>query len=46
MDRRGADLLSDVLPFGRLWYGKPHAVTYAINYAKVSQPQKLPDLIE
>jgi hypothetical protein len=23
-----------VLPFGRLWYGKPDAVTNAIGYAK------------
>ena len=22
-DRRGFDLISDVLPFGRLWYGDP-----------------------
>jgi hypothetical protein len=24
-DRRGVDLISDVLPFGRLWYGGPEA---------------------
>jgi len=23
-DRRGVDLISDVLPFGRLWYGEPN----------------------
>jgi hypothetical protein len=28
------DLISDVLPFGRLWYGEPDAVSYAIGYAK------------
>jgi len=25
-DRRGVDLVSDALPFGRLWYGGPNAV--------------------
>ena len=33
-DRRGADLISDALPFGRLWYGEPNAVNNAIDYAK------------
>jgi hypothetical protein len=33
-DRRGVDLISDVLPFDRLWYGEPNAIAYAINYAK------------
>ena len=33
-DRRGFDLISDMLPFGRLWYAKPNAVANAINYAK------------
>jgi hypothetical protein len=33
-DHRGADLISDVLPFGRLWYGEPNATTNAIGYAK------------
>ena len=28
------DLISDVLPFGRLWYGKPNAVANAIGYAQ------------
>jgi hypothetical protein len=28
------DLISDVLPFGRLWYGEPDAITNAISYAK------------
>jgi hypothetical protein len=26
--------MSDVLPFGRLWYGGPNAVSSAIDYAK------------
>jgi hypothetical protein len=28
------DLISDVLPFGRLWYGEPHAVSNAADCAK------------
>ena len=28
-DHRGVNLISDALPFGRLWYGKPNAVNYA-----------------
>jgi hypothetical protein len=30
-DKRGVDLISDVLPFGRLWYSR---VDEAIGYAK------------
>jgi hypothetical protein len=33
-DKRGFDLISDVLPFGRLWYGEPNAVSNAIGYAQ------------
>ena len=33
-DHRGVDLISDVLPFGRLWYGEPDALSNAISYAK------------
>ena len=33
-DRRGVDLISDALPFGRLWYAEPNAVSNAIRYAK------------
>jgi len=33
-DKRGVDLISDALPFGRLWYGEPNAVSNAIGYAK------------
>jgi hypothetical protein len=29
-----ADLISDALPFGRLWYGEPDAVGNAIGCAK------------
>jgi hypothetical protein len=33
-DKRGVDLISDVLPFGRLWYGEPNAIENAIGYAQ------------
>ena len=33
-DHRGFDLISDVLPFGRLWYGEPHGINNAIGYAR------------
>jgi hypothetical protein len=33
-DHRGVDLISDVLPVGRLRYGEPCAVPNAIGYAK------------
>jgi hypothetical protein len=33
-DHRGVDLISEVLPFGRLWYGEPNAVSNAIGYAQ------------
>jgi len=26
---RGVDLISDVLPFGQLWYGEPNAISNA-----------------
>jgi hypothetical protein len=34
-DRRGFDLISDALPFGRLWYTKPDD---ANRIREVSQP--------
>jgi hypothetical protein len=33
-DHRGVDLIFDVLPFGRLWYGGPNAASNAVDYAK------------
>jgi hypothetical protein len=33
-DHRGFDLISDALPFGRLWYGGPNASSNAVDYAK------------
>ena len=32
-DRRGFDLISDALPFGRLWYGELDAISNAIDCA-------------
>jgi hypothetical protein len=32
--KRGVDLISDALPFGRLWYGEPNAINNAIGYAQ------------
>jgi hypothetical protein len=31
---RGGNLISDALPFGRLWYGEPNAASNAVDYAK------------
>ena len=33
-DKRGFDLISDALPFGRLWYAGPNAMNNAVDYAK------------
>jgi len=33
-DHHGVDLISDVLPFGRLWYAEPNAFSNGIGYAK------------
>ena len=33
-DKRGVDPISDVLPFGRLWYDGPTTVVNATGYAK------------
>jgi hypothetical protein len=33
-DKRGVDLISDALPFGRLWSGEPAAISNAVDYAK------------
>jgi len=38
-DKKGFDLISDALPFGRLWYGEPNtisnAIANAVDYAKL-----------
>jgi hypothetical protein len=36
-DHRGFDLISDALPFGRLWYGEPDAISYAKFYSRAHQ---------
>jgi hypothetical protein len=33
-DHHGVDLISEALPFGKLWYAEPNAVSNAIGYAK------------
>jgi hypothetical protein len=33
-DHRGFDLISDLLPFRRLWYAEPNAAANAVGYAK------------
>jgi len=35
-DKRGVDLVSDALPFGRLWYREPNAIANAIGYASIA----------
>jgi hypothetical protein len=34
-DHRGITLISDALPFGRLWYAEPDAISNAIGFAKL-----------
>ena len=33
-DKRGVDLISDALPFGRLWCGEANATGYAKFYSR------------
>jgi hypothetical protein len=33
-DNFGGDPISGALPFGRLWYGEPNAVSYARFYSR------------
>jgi hypothetical protein len=40
-DKRGVDLISDVLPFGRLWYDEPNAVSSAKFYSRVRLRKRL-----
>jgi hypothetical protein len=35
-DKRGVNLISDALPFGRLWYGEQNAANNAVDNAKFS----------
>ena len=41
-DKRGVDLISDALPFGRLSYGEPDAVSDAIGYAQLRRSFGIP----
>jgi hypothetical protein len=33
-DKRGVDLISDAVPFGRRWYGERSAISNAVGYAQ------------
>jgi hypothetical protein len=33
-DHRGVNLISDALPYSRLWYAEPDAISNAIDYTK------------
>jgi len=33
-EHHGVNLMSDALPFGRLWYGEPNAIGYAKFYGR------------
>ena len=33
-DKCGVELISDTLPFGKLWYSEPNAINNAVDYAK------------
>jgi len=33
-DHRGVNLISDALPFGKLWYGEPNAIGYAKFFSR------------
>jgi hypothetical protein len=33
-DNRAVNLISNALPFGRLWYAEPNAISSAIGFAK------------
>ena len=35
-DHRGVNLISDALPFGRLWHTEPGAISNATRYAKTA----------
>jgi hypothetical protein len=46
-DKRGVDLISDALPFGRLWYGEPDAVSNVIGRLRIAaiirtNPEEIP----
>jgi hypothetical protein len=37
-DHRGVDLISDALPFGRLWYDGPEAASQRNRLREIFQP--------
>jgi hypothetical protein len=37
-DKRGVDLISDVLPFGRLWYDGPEAGSQRNRLREIFEP--------
>jgi|SRR6516225_11666554 len=37
-DKRGVNLISDALPFGRLWYGEPNASDFVIKNYRPPHP--------
>jgi hypothetical protein len=41
----GVDLISDALPFGRLWYGEPNAVSNAIGDLRLRRAERVAYLI-
>jgi hypothetical protein len=42
-DHRGVDLISDVLPFGRLWYDTPdNAIGYAMHHREAAERAGVP----
>jgi hypothetical protein len=50
-DKRGVDLISDALPFGRLSYGEPNAIEYAkfrsrSHYAEIRVYDEAGNVIE
>jgi hypothetical protein len=45
-DHRGVDLISDALPFGRLWYGEPNAISNANQLGKTLTKNENPDSME
>jgi len=44
-DHRGVDLISDVLPFGRLWYAEPNAVSNAILGTQSDEDERINKLV-
>jgi len=40
-DHRGVDLISDVLPFGRLWYGEENASDFGIKKLSPHTPTQI-----